>query len=57
MKEIKAFIRRNKVNEIVHQLKSSGFDNMTLSLAEGTGNFQDEKRRLFLKSSPLPIRK
>ncbi|WP_130308485.1 P-II family nitrogen regulator [Ancylomarina subtilis] len=43
MKEIKAFVRPNKVNEIVQQLKDNGFENMTISLAEGTGKFQDEK--------------
>tara|TARA_R110001583_G_scaffold10417_12_gene47973 strand:- start:30524 stop:30871 length:348 start_codon:yes stop_codon:yes gene_type:complete len=43
MKEIKAFIRPNKVNEIVQQLKDNGFENMTISLAEGTGKLQDEK--------------
>jgi len=43
MKEIKAFIRPNKVNEIVQQLKEKGFENATISLAEGTGKFQDEK--------------
>ena len=42
MKEIKAFIRPNKVNEIVTSLKNAGFANMTISAAEGTGNFQDE---------------
>jgi nitrogen regulatory protein P-II 1 len=43
MKEIKAFIRPNKVNEIVHHLRDAGFENMTLSSAEGTGKLQDEK--------------
>src|SRR6056297_479755 len=42
MKEIKAFIRPNKVNEIVHHLKDAGFENMTISPAEGTGKLQDE---------------
>ena len=42
MKEIKAFIRPNKVNEIIHQLKAKGFANMTISSAEGTGKFQNE---------------
>ncbi|MUP39603.1 MULTISPECIES: P-II family nitrogen regulator [Labilibaculum] len=42
MKEIKAFIRPNKVNEIVQQLKEKGFENATISLAEGIGKFQDE---------------
>lgn len=42
MKEIKAFVRPNQVNEIVQQLKDHGFENMTISSAEGTGKFQDE---------------
>lgn len=42
MKEIKAFVRPNKVNEIVHHLIESGFENITLSSAEGTGKLQDE---------------
>lgn len=37
MKEIKAFIRPNKVNDIIHHLKDAGFENMTISLAKGTG--------------------
>ena len=40
MKEIKAFIRPNKVNEIVHHLNDAGFENITSSLAEGTDKFQ-----------------
>lgn len=43
MKEIKAFVRPNKVNDIVHHLKDAGFENMTISSAEGTGKFQDDK--------------
>jgi nitrogen regulatory protein P-II 1 len=43
MKEIKAFVRPNKVNEIVQHLKEAGFDNLTVSMAEGTGKFQDEQ--------------
>jgi nitrogen regulatory protein P-II 1 len=43
MKEIKAFIRPNKVNDIVQHLKDAGFENMTISTAEGTGKFQDDK--------------
>ena len=42
MKEIKAFIRPNKVDGIVHHLKDAGFENMTISSAEGTGKLQDE---------------
>lgn len=43
MKEIKVFIRPNKVNEIVHHLNDAGFENITLSSAEGTGKFENEK--------------
>ena len=42
MKEIKAFVRPNKVNEIVHHLKDNDFENITLSSAEGTEKLQDE---------------
>lgn len=43
MKEIKAFVRPGKVNQIVQYLIKAGFENMTVSLAEGTGKFQDDK--------------
>lgn len=42
MKEIKAFVRPNKVNEIVHHLIDNDFENITLFSAEGTGKLQDE---------------
>ena len=42
MKEIKAFVRPNKVNEIVHHLIDNDFENITLSSAEVTGKLQDE---------------
>lgn len=42
MKEINAFVRPNKVNDIVHHLKDAGFENMSISSAEGTGKLQDE---------------
>lgn len=42
MKEIKAFVRPNHVNEIVHHLIDNDFENITLSSAEGTGKLQDE---------------
>ncbi len=51
MKEIKAFIRPNKVNEIVQQLKEKGFENATISLAEGIGKFQDEHASVSQKFS------
>ena len=40
MKEIKAFVRPDKVDEIIRHLKEKGFDNLTVSTAEGTGKFQ-----------------
>jgi nitrogen regulatory protein P-II 1 len=42
MKEMKAFIRTKKVDDIVHHLKDAGFENLTLSSAEGTGKLQDK---------------
>ncbi len=41
MKEIKAFIRSRKVQEIVPELKKSGYLNVSFSLCEGTGSFKD----------------
>lgn len=42
MKEIKAFVKPFKVNDIFHHLLEAGFANLTVSLAEGTGHFQSE---------------
>jgi len=57
MKEIKAFIRPNKVNEIVHRLIDNGFENITISSAEGTGKLQDENafvsRKFSVTDSPI----
>ncbi|MCF6171344.1 MAG: P-II family nitrogen regulator [Bacteroidales bacterium] len=44
MKEIKAFVRPNKVNEIIHHLKDAGFEHITISDAEGTGKYEDESK-------------
>ena len=51
MKEIKAFLRPNKVNEIISQLKDAGFENITISEAEGTGSFQDQNAFVSMKYS------
>lgn len=40
MKEIKAFVKPFKVNDILNQLMEAGFPNITVSLAEGTGHFK-----------------
>ena len=57
MKEIKALIRPNKVNEIVNQLKDKGFENMTISSAEGTGKLQGENafvsQKFSVTNSPI----
>lgn len=42
MKEIKAFVKPFKVNDILDKLLEAGFPNITASLAEGTGNFRNE---------------
>ena len=39
MREIKAFIRRNKVDEIVMALRNAGFMSVSISHVEGTGKF------------------
>ena len=46
MKEIKAFVKPFKVNDILNQLLQSGFPNITVSMAEGTGTFNSEESSL-----------
>jgi nitrogen regulatory protein P-II 1 len=46
MKEIKAFVKPFKVNDILNQLLQAGFPNITVSMAEGTGNFNSEESSL-----------
>ena len=43
MKEIKAFIRAWKVQEIIPELKRAGFHNVTFSMCEGTGRHEDKE--------------
>jgi nitrogen regulatory protein P-II 1 len=43
MKEIKSFVKPFKVDGIVHGLLDAGFPNLTVSLAEGTGNFKGDE--------------
>lgn len=40
MKEIKAFIKPNRVKQVVEALRENGFDCITLSNAEGTGSLK-----------------
>ncbi len=42
MKEIKAFVKPFKVNDILNQLLQDGYPNTTVSVAEGTGKFKSE---------------
>ena len=46
MKEIKAFVKPFKVNDILNQLLQAGYPNTTVSLAEGTGSFKSEETTL-----------
>ncbi len=46
MKEIKAIVKPFKVNEILNQLLVAGYPNSTVTLAEGTGNFQSDESTL-----------
>ena len=40
MKEIKAFVKPNRIQKIIEALTDKGFESMTLSQAEGTGAFK-----------------
>lgn len=42
MKEIKAFIKPNRVQKVVEALKEAGFESVTLSKGEGTGAYKNE---------------
>lgn len=42
MKEIKAFIKPNRVQKVVEALKEVGFESVTLSKGEGTGAYKSE---------------
>lgn len=40
MKEIKAFIKPNRLEKVVEALQAKGFESVTLSKAEGTGTYK-----------------
>lgn len=46
MKEIKAFVKPFKVNDILEHLMAAGYPNITVSIAEGTGNFKSDESSL-----------
>jgi len=43
MKEIKAFIKPNKVQSVVESLRDAGFESVTLSKGEGTGKYKQKE--------------
>jgi nitrogen regulatory protein P-II 1 len=43
MREIKAFIRHRRTNQVVEALRHAGFSSLTLSEAEGTGKYTKEE--------------
>ena len=45
MKEIKAFIKPNRIQRVIEALTDKGFKSMTLSQAEGTGAFKSKGAR------------
>lgn len=45
MKEIKAFVKPNRIQRIIEALTDNGFKSMTLSQAEGTGAFKAKGAR------------
>ena len=51
MKEIKAFVKIFKANEILQQLVNAGFPNITISESEGTGSLESEDKSQFTKFS------
>lgn len=42
MKEVKALVKPFKANDVLSKLMESGFPNITITLAEGTGNFKSD---------------
>lgn len=45
MKEIKAFVKPNRIQRVIEALGDNGFKSMTLSQAEGTGAFKTKGAR------------
>ena len=50
-KEIKAIVKPFKANDILSQLIQSGYENLTVTLAEGTGNFNSDDSSLSMHFS------
>ena len=50
-KEVKAIVKPFKANDILSQLIQSGYENLTVTLAEGTGYFNSEDSSLSMHFS------
>jgi len=55
MKEIKAFIKPNRIQKIIDALTDNGFKSMTLSQSEGTGVFKTKGARLDFHVTDSPV--
>lgn len=57
MKEIKAFVKPNRIQKIIDALTENGFKSMTLSHGEGTGAFKtnDAKPSLDFHITDSPV--
>ncbi len=49
MKEVKAFMKPIKLEKVVSALRESGFDSVTISESEGTGNYKRQDSKPSLK--------
>jgi len=49
MKEIKAFIKPNKLENVVEELTNNSFESVTLSESEGTGTYKRKGSKPSLK--------
>lgn len=49
MREIKAFVRRKKANDVIKALRSNDFKSITVTEVEGTGRFSREDASPSLK--------
>ena len=45
MKEIKAFIHRNRITDVIHALKGAGFGNLSIVDVKGTLKALDDKEQ------------
>ncbi len=53
MKEIKAFVRPNRLTDIVNKLKEEGFLGLTVFEGEGTGRYSDNRKEWSSLSHPF----